>query len=179
MMDRCLMKSISNEGKNKILIWKNQSNGGVNSSGNLLLKIIIRESHLDTNATTASIRNKLSSLDKYILTIGCDITKFNGYVRLLINCLAARGETTQDLLTNLFKGYNTVNNKVFVSYIGPKLKKYEEGESITSEMLIQLGNSKFKLRWSIFKKKRKPTAKKDSDCKLKLGKGIRSHKRRF
>jgi hypothetical protein len=139
------MNSISKEGKNKILIWKNQYNIGINSSGNLLLKIIIRESHLDTNATTASIRNKLSSLDEYILTIGCDITKFNGHVRLLIDSLAARGETTQDLLSNLFKGYNAVNDKVFVSYIGRKLEKYEEGESMTSEMLMQLGNNKFKL----------------------------------
>jgi hypothetical protein len=79
------------------------------SSGNLLLKIITRESHLDTNAMTVSIRNKLSSLDTYILTIGCNITCFNGYVWLLSDSLAARGKTTQDLLTNLFKGYQAVN----------------------------------------------------------------------
>jgi hypothetical protein len=121
------------------------ASGPINSSGNLLLKSIIRESHLDTNATTASIRNKLYSLDEYILTIGCDITKFNGYVRLLIASLAARGETTQDLLSNLFKGYNAVNDKVFVSYIGRKLEKYKEGESMTSEMLMQLGNNNFTL----------------------------------
>jgi hypothetical protein len=145
MMYKCLMNSISKEGKNKILSWKKQYTMGTNSSGNLLLKIIVEESHLDTNATTTSIRNKLSSLDEYILTIGCNITKFNGYVRLLINSLAARGETTQDLLTNLFKGYNAVNDKVFVSYIGRKLEKCEEGETITSEMLMQLGNNKFKL----------------------------------
>jgi hypothetical protein len=65
------MNSISKEGKNKILIWKNQYNVGTNSSGNVLLKSIIEESHLDTSATTASIRNKLSSLDEYILMIGC------------------------------------------------------------------------------------------------------------
>ena len=145
MMYKCLMNSISREGKNKILIWKKQYTVGALSSGNLLLKIIIRESHLDTNATTASIRKKLSSLDDYILTIGCDITRFNGYVRLLIDSLAARGETTQDLLTNLFKGYQAASDKVFVSYIGRKLEKYEEGENITSETLMQLGNNKFKL----------------------------------
>ena len=118
---------------------------GALSSGNLLLKIIVRESHLDTNATTASIRKKLSSLDVYILTIGCDITHFNGYVRLLIDSLAARGETMQDLLANLFKGYQAASDKVFVSYIGRKLEKYEEGEDITSETLMQLGDNKYKL----------------------------------
>ncbi len=117
------MNSISKEGKTKILIWKKQYTVGNCSSGNLLLKIIIRESHLDTNATTASIRKKLSSLDTYVLTIGCDITRFNGYVRLLIDSVAARGERTQDLLTNRFKGYQAVNDKVFVSYIDRKLEK--------------------------------------------------------
>jgi hypothetical protein len=102
------------------------------SSGNLpLLKIIIRESHLDTNATTVSIRNTLSSLDTYIITLGWDITCFNGYVQLLIDSLAARGETTQDLYTNLFKGYQAIKDKVLVSYIGRKLEKYKEGEAIT------------------------------------------------
>jgi hypothetical protein len=145
MMFKCLMNSISKEGKNKILIWKKQYTVRNFSSGPLLLKIIIRESHLDTNAATASIRHKLSSLDTYILTIGCDITCFNVYVWLLIHSLAARGETTQDLLTNLFKGYQAVNDKTFVSYIGRKLEKYEEGEMITSVELMQLGDNKFKL----------------------------------
>jgi hypothetical protein len=145
MMFKCLMNSVSKEGKNKILIWKDQYTINGLPSGNLLLKIIIRESHLDTQATTASIRKKLSDLDTYILTIGCDITRFNGYVRLMVDSLAARGETTQDLLTNLFKGYQAASDKVFVSYIGRKLEKYEEGEMMTSESLMQLGNNKYKL----------------------------------
>ena len=41
MMYKCLMNSISKEGKNKILIWKKQYTVGTHSSGNLLLKIII------------------------------------------------------------------------------------------------------------------------------------------
>ena len=145
MMFKCLMNSISKEGKNKILIWKKQYTIQGLSSGNLLLKIIIRESHLDTNATTASIRKKLSSLDSYILTIGSDITRFNGYVRLLVDSLAARGETSTDLLSNLFKGYQAASDKVFVSYIERKLEKYEEGRSIAPETLMQLSNNKYKL----------------------------------
>jgi len=114
-------------------------------SGNLLLKIIVRESYLDTNATTANIRKKLSSLDTYILTIGSDITKFNIHVSLLMDSLAARGESTQDLLTNLFKGYQAATDKTFVDYIGRKLEKYEEGEDVTSEALMEQADNKFKL----------------------------------
>ena len=85
-----------------------------------MLKIIIRESHLDTNATTTTIRNKLSSLDVHIPTIGYDITKFNGYVKMLIDSLHARGEVTHDLLPNLFKGYKAVSDKKFLNYVSHK-----------------------------------------------------------
>ena len=70
-----------------------------------MLKVIIRESHLGTNTTTQSIRTKLSNLDRYIVTIGNDITKFNGYIKRLVQSLAARGDRTEALFSNLFKGY--------------------------------------------------------------------------
>ena len=114
-------------------------------SGNLLLKVIVRESHLDTNATTGTIRTKLSSLDEYIVTIGSDITKFNGYVRLLVDSLAARGETTQDLLTNLFKGYLAATDKVFVKYIRRKLENYQEGTNTQPGDLMLQASNKYKL----------------------------------
>ena len=81
MLYKCLMNSISKTGKDKVTIWMDQYKVSGKSSGNLLLKLIIRESHLDTNATTSSIRMKLASLDVYILKIGCNITKFHGYVK--------------------------------------------------------------------------------------------------
>jgi len=54
------------------------------------------------------IRAKLSALDSYILTIGCDISKFNAYVKDLIDSLTARGETTQDLLANLLESVTNI-----------------------------------------------------------------------
>jgi hypothetical protein len=44
--------------------------------------------------------------------------------RLLIYSLAARGEMMQDLLTNIFKGYQAATDKTFVKYIGRKLECY-------------------------------------------------------
>jgi hypothetical protein len=115
MLYQCLMQSMSKEGKKKILIWNDEYHIDGNKSGTLLLKVIIRESHIDTNArTTSNIRMKLSSLDTYIHMIGQDITKFNGHVKLLIGSLQARGEAMQDLLTNLFKGYAQCSDKEFV-----------------------------------------------------------------
>ena len=93
---------------------------GEEPSGVLLLKVIIRESHIDSNAATAMFRTKLSSLDTYIVTIASDITKFNHYVKLLVQLLHTRAETTTDLLTNLFKGYPAASDQVLRSYIEAK-----------------------------------------------------------
>lgn len=150
MLYMCLLNSLSKEAKMKIQIWEDEyiienDQGSKIPSGNLLLKVIIRESHLDTNATTQSIRTKLSNLDRYIVTIGNDITKFNGYVKSLVQSLAARGERTEDLLSNLFKGYQAVADKTFLKYIGGKQEKYEEGKQYTPDQLMQLADNKFRL----------------------------------
>ena len=67
----------------------------------LLLKVIIRETHLDTNATTNSIKTQLRNLDEYITTIRCSIIKFNEQVKRLIEQLNARGGETQHLLVQI------------------------------------------------------------------------------
>ena len=108
------MESLSKVGKTKIMVWEKLYKINRKGSGNLLLKIIIQESHLDSNATTMVIRRQLRSLNIYINTIECDITKFNVYVQNLLEGLASRGETTNDLLSNLFKGYQAVSNHTFV-----------------------------------------------------------------
>ena len=59
----CLVNLASEQGKAKILIWEKQHKVGSNMSGVLLLKIIIRESHINSNAMTSVVRTKLASLD--------------------------------------------------------------------------------------------------------------------
>jgi hypothetical protein len=145
MLYQCLVSSISKEGKDKIKIWNNQYTVGGHLSGNLLLKIIVRESYLDTNATTSNIRKKLSSLDTYILTIDSDITRLNIHVPLLIDSLTSRGESTHNLLINLFKGYQAATDRTFVEYIGRKLERYEEGEIVTTDALMEQADNKYKL----------------------------------
>ena len=136
----CLMNSLSIEGTSKVSIWKDQYTINNISSGPCLLKVIIRESSIDTNATTRHIRQKLSSLEKYMPTIGHDITKFNMYVKDLLRQLTARGETTQDLLVNLFKGYAATSDQVFVRYIEKKEEEYDDGYKMTSNELMKLAS---------------------------------------
>ena len=58
MLYHCLLNSLTKEARIKVQMWEQEyiiknDQGTVVPSGNLLLKVIIRESHLDTNATMA------------------------------------------------------------------------------------------------------------------------------
>jgi hypothetical protein len=145
MLYKCLMASLSDEAKKKVSIWSNQYRIGDDKqvSGVALLKVIIRESHLDTNATTNQIRTKLSSLDAYITTIDSDIGRFNQYVKLLVQSLTARNQMTNDLLINLFKGYGAVSDEIFRAWLLRKQDDHEEGEEITPDELMQAAKNKY------------------------------------
>ena len=146
----CLLNSLTKEAKMKIQIWESKyiienDHGTEVPSGNLLIKVIIRENHLDTNDITQSIRTNLSNLDRYIVTIENDITKFNGYVKGLVQSLVARGERTEDLLSNLFKGNQAVADRNFLKYVNGKQEKYDEGKRYKPDLLMQLVDNKYRL----------------------------------
>ena len=105
---------------------------------------IIRESHLDTNATTNSIRTQLSNLDEYITTIGWCIIKFNEHVKRVLEQLKAHGGETHDHLTNLFKAYISVKDARIVDYVNEKLSRYEEGEPMDADQLMTLTANRYK-----------------------------------
>ena len=145
LLYECIMNSVSREGKSKITMWKKDYWLNGYSSGNLLLKVLIRECHMDTNATIGSIRQKLSNLDTYLPTVGYNISKFNMYVSSQVEQLRARGQYSNDLLMNLFKGYMAASDKAFVSYIDKKLETYEEGTNIKSDQLMLWARQKYDL----------------------------------
>ena len=145
LLYECVMNSLSPEAKSKINIWRNDFLVDGHPSGNLLVKVVIRECHLDTNATVASIRQRLASLDIYLPTIDYDIGKLNMYVKTLLDQLAARGETSTDLLSNLFAGYLSAKDRAFVAYIDKKLELYEEGTNISYNQLMLWARQKYDL----------------------------------
>ena len=140
----CLMNSLTQAGKDKIRLWSDQFILNGRESGILILKIIIRESHLDTNTTTNSIRTQLSNLDEYITTIGCDIIKFNEHVKRLLKQLNARSWETHNNLTNLFKAYVSVKDAPFVDYVDEKLSWYKKAEPMEADQLMTLTANKYK-----------------------------------
>ena len=119
--------------------------GEYKMSSSALLKFFIWVNHIDTNATTATIKLKLQSLDKHILTIACNVDKFNMHVNLILESISAKEETTKDLLNYLFRAYENVTNKEFVCYVKSKREKYEGGNTLSAPSLMTLISNKFKL----------------------------------
>ena len=147
MLHMCIMASLSEDTQEKVMIWVDQYQIEIDdtkyNSGVALLKVIIRESHLDTNATTSQIRTKPSSLDMYITTVNSNIGKFNQYVKLLVQSLTARNQSTSDLLINLFKGYSAVSDEIFRAWLSRKQDDHEEGETITPDEHMQAAKNKY------------------------------------
>jgi hypothetical protein len=105
MLFQCLKNSLTATARAKILLHRADYTTDTSiASGPLLLKVIIQESYNDTNATVKFIRSRLSNLPNYMKSIDSDVDKFNEYVQDQLDSLYARGQETNDLLSNLFLG---------------------------------------------------------------------------
>jgi len=122
--DECTLKVVTSGDKFKVEI----SNGSCSveiANGPLYLRILISRITIDSRSTVSYLLKSLSELDNYMTSIDCNVTTFNGFVRLQMDALNARGETSSDILINLFKGYLAVPDKEFKMYIKQKKNDYE------------------------------------------------------
>ena len=139
----CITNSLTEAGRAKILTETDQFTVNGIPSGPLLFKLLMTRAATDTRATVTYIRTAMSKLDEYMKTIDSDIEKFNLYVRKLRQNLSARGETSNDLLVNLFKGYASASDESFTRYIQRKKDAYDEGDNVTEETLMKDAINKF------------------------------------
>lgn len=115
-------------------------------AGPLLLKIIISQAHVDSRATVSFIRDSLQLLHVKMIELDSNVIEFNLYVNAQINKLAHRGETSDDLLINLFKGYKAANDVEFVDLIRRKKNDYEEGKDVNVKNLMVDMLAKYRAR---------------------------------
>ena len=148
MLYLCIMSSLTKTAQRQVRLRGKQHPFQLaeTGSGPLLLKVVIMVSHVDTRATINSVRTKMSNLDKSMRHLESDIEKFNEYVIGLVEQLQARGQETQDLLVNLFKGYKSCKDLEFVDYIKKKEDLYEEGGNVSTEQLMEWALNKYKTR---------------------------------
>lgn len=148
MLSKCLMASLSREGRRKVNMDKSMYilsiNGRDYTSGNLLLKVILTKSHLDSHALARGIRAQLASLDRNISKSGYNITKFNDKVKLLISDLSARGEKSHDLSYNLMKAYNAVPGDQFKMYMSHLNNEVDSRGDIEPSVLMSRVETKYK-----------------------------------
>ena len=109
---------------------------GEHGSGTCLLKVIIQESYIDSNATVSVLHQNLTNLASYMKKVDLDIVEFNKYIDMQVKALTARGQATNDLLTNLFTSYKAASDKKFVEYIEHKEEANEDGEDVTPMILM-------------------------------------------
>ena len=93
----------------------------------LIFKLMMQKAVIDTRATSTHLRENLNSLDTYMSTVNSDIENFNQYVQVNVDGLKARGESTHNLIINLFKAYQVVSDGKFVRYIKTKRDQYNDG----------------------------------------------------
>jgi hypothetical protein len=146
-----LYASLSEEAKLMIIAdyddYVFETEGGTKvCNGPSFLKVIIRNTTVDTRATVFHIRENLNNLESKMLDISYDIEIFNQYVTSQVEQLAARGETSSDLLINLFAAFMAVPDKKFVDYIEKQKDKYDEGEDLSTKRLMQVALIKYKDR---------------------------------
>jgi hypothetical protein len=145
-----LYASISEETKLSILSdsgdYTVETDGQLVPNGPLFLKTIIRTSTVDTRSTVFHIRENLNSLDTYMATVTYNIELFNQYVKGQTEALAARGETSSDLLINLFSAYGAVPDKKFVEQMERQKDKFDDGEDVTVKTLMQVALIRYKDR---------------------------------
>ena len=132
----CILNTITEEANSKII---NETEryvvDGINS-GPLLFKFLMSVITIDMRATITNLRMGLTNLDSYIAVIKYDIDKFNLYVKEKRKKLRKRGESSQDILINLFKACEIVSDQTLNNWLIRKKENYEEGAEVTPDTLM-------------------------------------------
>jgi hypothetical protein len=105
-------------------------------AGVLLLKRFISRAHIDSRAAASFIRTSLTKLDKKMIELGSNVVKFSIHVKAQVSTLARRGQTSDDLLINLFKGCKKTNDVKFQELICRKKNHCKEGRDVNVNNLM-------------------------------------------
>jgi hypothetical protein len=116
------------------------------SDGPSYLKTLLDTYFVETIATNFLLRQKLQALPTALKRCKYDVGDFNKHVNDLLSDLYSGGETTTDMMVNLFTAYLSVKDQAFHTYIAHKKEQYDEGTSqLTPVSLMSLARTKYNL----------------------------------
>ena len=110
-MHNCLTKSLTEEGHLKIMEEADSCTSNGLAIGTLHFKLLMSKAVVDTRATASHLRENITSLDACVVTVHSNVELFNLHVKENRQGLKARGESTDDLMINLFKGHMAASDK--------------------------------------------------------------------
>jgi hypothetical protein len=133
-MFTCIMASLTKEGCIKILAKQDKYHVGegaiCHACTALLFKLLMQKAIINTRVTASLLCKNLSSLNTYMSMVKSNIEQFNKYVKVNWEGLKACGESCDDLMINLFKGYQSASDHEFICYIKQKQDAYDDGSDI-------------------------------------------------
>jgi hypothetical protein len=135
-MGQCLLNSMTEADKLKIMKESNAYYVYGILTGPLLLKLILKKAVIDSRATSANLREQLTNLDSYMASVDCNVEMFNQHVNEVVVGLLARGESTDELVVNLFKAYRVVGDSEFSRYMKNKRGSYDDGGDVQADPLM-------------------------------------------
>ena len=125
MVWSCALDSLSSIGQVKIYSRSAEYKVLGTESGLLLLKVILMESGLHTNASIIKHKHELENLPVLMGKLSHNVEKFNSNVLSIVLALKRKGATAPDLLHQLFPAYLHCPDKNFAIYVGSKRDKFE------------------------------------------------------
>lgn len=142
-MAECFSNSLTETARTRVASRKEEYTLNGLIDGLLYFKAIIKTASVDTRATTTTLRNKLASLDHHMQEVSSNVSTFIVDVKSWQQSLLARGETTNDLMVNVFRGLKACSDTTFVRYITRKEDDYNEGQDVTVDALLDLAGNKY------------------------------------
>jgi hypothetical protein len=114
-----IMASLTKDGCTKILAEQNKYHIRQHpcTNPNLLFKLLMQKAVINTHETSSLLQESLSNLDTYMSTVKSNIKEFNKYVKVNWEGLKAHSKSCNDLMINLFKGYQNASDHEFIHYM--------------------------------------------------------------
>jgi hypothetical protein len=117
MLYHFLMASLTPEARNKVNVDPTAYTVGGHEDGLCFLRTIITKAQLDTIGTVETLQASISKFETKIVELTGNIIEFHQHVNTITNSLDSYGQAYPELILNLFKAYNAVEDKEFTTYI--------------------------------------------------------------